>query len=322
MTSLPKPFRSDESIEYEGIARGLIKPLFESRGFKETTDTRKRTGTAVEQIIRTKLPNASEAQVRVKLCWRRRKMSASEKAYSAAQLIAKVSPGESESRVRAFAAKAAKEGTDYFLFVQVDAGHVELAALVPVTTLGDVWVAQRDKSTELIAAGKMGRRHKNHAENGHSPTLWLKDDFAPEVPETLWKHSGVIDLLAMPTLSGDGKHPEEDDTFQDTVIIDYGDIGSDTPKLVVGEMSHVKRDARVRRTVLKRANGNCERPGCISALPFAGFLDVHHILGVGTSDRIWNCIALCPNCHREAHISPNADELNKTLLAIASLSYP
>ncbi|MBU9434829.1 HNH endonuclease [Burkholderia multivorans] len=30
---------------------------------------------------------------------------------------------------------------------------------------------------------------------------------------------------------------------------------------------------------------------------------MHHILGVEKGDRIWNCVALCPNCHRDTHHS-------------------
>ncbi|WP_232450568.1 HNH endonuclease signature motif containing protein [Burkholderia ubonensis] len=42
---------------------------------------------------------------------------------------------------------------------------------------------------------------------------------------------------------------------------------------------------------------------------------MHHILGVEKGDRIWNCVALCPNCHRDAHYSPDEPELNRQLLA-------
>ena len=80
--------------------------------------------------------------------------------------------------------------------------------------------------------------------------------------------------------------------------------------------SEVQRDAKVRKAVLARAAG-CERPECGANRPFAGILDVHHILGVEKSDRVWNCVALCPNCHREAHFAPNAEEINSELLTIA-----
>lgn len=82
--------------------------------------------------------------------------------------------------------------------------------------------------------------------------------------------------------------------------------------------SMVKRDRRVRAEVLKRAEGVCEREGCQHTREWAGFLDVHHILGADKSDRAWNCVALCPNCHREAHYSPEHGAINADLLAYAS----
>jgi len=313
-------FRTDESLEAEHRARALIKPFLESKGCSDVMDIRKKIGTATTQTITASLPGSAVVQMRVKFCWRRRGLFALELTYSAAQLIAKVAPGESEMRVRAFSARAAREGTDYFLFVQPDSDEITLAALVPVGALGDIWAAQRNKSAELIAEGRTGRRLKNHAENGHSPTIWLRDEEVPEVPELLWLHDGVIDLEDLPLNASRAGDSVKDDTFQDTLILDYDSIGSDTPTIIVGEMSHVKRNARVRRAVLVRANGSCERPGCNAALPFLGFLDVHHILGVGTSDRVWNCVALCPNCHREAHVSPKSKEFNKILLEIANRS--
>jgi 5-methylcytosine-specific restriction protein A len=45
--------------------------------------------------------------------------------------------------------------------------------------------------------------------------------------------------------------------------------------------------------------------------------DVHHILGADKSDRIYNCVALCPNCHREVHFAPDHDEVNGKLLDFA-----
>ncbi|MBN3794040.1 HNH endonuclease signature motif containing protein [Burkholderia sp. Ac-20392] len=68
--------------------------------------------------------------------------------------------------------------------------------------------------------------------------------------------------------------------------------------------------------MLARAHG-CERVGGGQTQRYSGFLDVHHILGVEKGDRIWNCVALCPNCHRDAHYSPDKPELNRQLLAYA-----
>lgn len=59
--------------------------------------------------------------------------------------------------------------------------------------------------------------------------------------------------------------------------------------------------------VLLRANGVCER--CNKKAPFIKassgqpYLEVHHIIRLadGGNDTVENAIALCPNCHREAH---------------------
>ena len=79
----------------------------------------------------------------------------------------------------------------------------------------------------------------------------------------------------------------------------------------------VARDPKVRRAVLADCNHTCERPGCGTKRDYAGFIDVHHIFGVLNSDRPWTCVALCPNCHREAHFSPDGEHLNRELLVIA-----
>lgn len=68
-----------------------------------------------------------------------------------------------------------------------------------------------------------------------------------------------------------------------------------------------KRNPDVVIEVLNRANGFCEN--CKKAAPFlrakdkSPYLEVHHTLPLskGGRDTIDNAVALCPNCHREAH---------------------
>jgi 5-methylcytosine-specific restriction protein A len=68
-----------------------------------------------------------------------------------------------------------------------------------------------------------------------------------------------------------------------------------------------KRNPNVVVEVLNRANGFCER--CRKEAPFlrakdnSPYLEVHHHVPLceGGNDIIENTIALCPNCHREAH---------------------
>ncbi|QEO47563.1 hypothetical protein F0315_15150 [Vibrio cholerae] len=67
------------------------------------------------------------------------------------------------------------------------------------------------------------------------------------------------------------------------------------------------RDPDVIVETLVRANGICEK--CKNKAPFvrkkdkSPYLEVHHIipLAEGGDDLLENTIALCPNCHRNAH---------------------
>ena len=71
-------------------------------------------------------------------------------------------------------------------------------------------------------------------------------------------------------------------------------------------MTHV-RSPHVRAYALRVANGECQV--CREEGPFVSrktgklFLEVHHKtpLSRGGADSIENTVALCPNCHREAH---------------------
>jgi 5-methylcytosine-specific restriction enzyme A len=112
-------------------------------------------------------------------------------------------------------------------------------------------------------------------------------------------------------------HPEPD--VQDD-LVDFGapelgrDGGHSKP---TGPGHYFPRDPKVRAEVLRKSGGKCERKGCTERLRYKSFLDVHHILGIAKSDRVTNCVALCPNCHRDAHYSKDRDELNKQLHAYA-----
>ena len=109
-----------------------------------------------------------------------------------------------------------------------------------------------------------------------------------------------------------------DDSFDDLPGVDNSSFGSDGAPSVKKTFSGVKRDPRVRREVIKRSNRVCERSGCGAQRNYLGFIDVHHILGAVKSDRVWNCVALCPNCHREAHYAPDRKKINKQLLRFAA----
>ena len=81
---------------------------------------------------------------------------------------------------------------------------------------------------------------------------------------------------------------------------------SKTPVLTEVTTRVYKRSPYVVAEVLLRAKGKCQ--SCKRDAPFlkedgTPFLEVHHIewLSKGGEDSVENAIALCPNCHRQAH---------------------
>ena len=79
------------------------------------------------------------------------------------------------------------------------------------------------------------------------------------------------------------------------------------PTRVEHTVSSFERSVYVVAAAMKRAKGVCE--GCKKPAPFKKksnhqpYLEVHHkkLLAEGGLDTLANAIALCPNCHREAH---------------------
>ena len=88
--------------------------------------------------------------------------------------------------------------------------------------------------------------------------------------------------------------------------------------------SYYKRADLIKRYVLKRANEYCEY--CGRRAPFLTkdlrpYLEVHHILSLsdgGPDDPRW-VIALCPNCHRMAHYSKDAEKIREEMLKLVEM---
>jgi len=79
------------------------------------------------------------------------------------------------------------------------------------------------------------------------------------------------------------------------------------PTKTVTSQTVFNRNLYVVAEVLDRANGVCEK--CKKTAPFlrdndrTPYLEVHHIISLADNgdDTVENTIALCPNCHRQAH---------------------
>jgi 5-methylcytosine-specific restriction protein A len=310
---MPREFRTPESYQAEKITRAMLASFLEERGFTGVDDQRRKYGQNESPTIHAVDTSGRDVAMRVKLCWRRGREGKAV-TYSATQLLANVKDGAWEKTLNAYGNKLSAEGATNLLVVQRDGSKIVHAALIAVESLTGIWTAQRDESAKLIQSKAMGNRKKNHAENGGSPTLWLQDDLVPSVPQILWQHSGVTDLMKMAVKQvADSKN----DTLDDLIGFDPELIGRDEAERIQKITSGVKRDPVVRRAVLKRSGFACENTACGAKRDYPGFLDVHHILGVEESDRPWTCVALCPNCHREAHAAPDRDKFNLRLLAFA-----
>ncbi|MBY1008801.1 HNH endonuclease [Pseudomonas aeruginosa] len=320
VSNAKREFRGADSILAEDLTRDAIAPFLNSRGYIVIDDERHKTGTAVQQFISVRAPDGQVMKMRVRLCWRRGGRKPSENQYSAAQLAVRPRPGGWDATFEYLAERDRLHDVTHNLILQRDGDAIIYAALIPVKDLGPIWNRQREVSNELLRTGRVGRMKKNHAENGSSPTIWLQDDRSPDahlVADVLWQWPSVIDLAEIqPQPQAPAAAISVDDTYDDCPAPDYSALGRDGAERVEVTRSLVRRDPRVRHAVLKRATA-CERAGCGEKRNFPGFLDVHHILGVEKSDRVYNCVALCPNCHREAHFAPNAKELNAELLAYA-----
>jgi 5-methylcytosine-specific restriction enzyme A len=317
MVNGTRVFRSDESFEAERVTREMVPRFLESRGFKNVVDSRKPYGKTVQQLVRACDRDGQDIVAHVRLCWNRNDDDARRRRYSATQLLSKIKNGDWIGSLQAKVRRDKAKGVTHTLVVQREGDKIVDAVLIPVDQLVGLWTAQRDLSARLIASGHWnGKGKKNHAMNGSSPTLWLHDENAKELREELASWPGVLDF------SFDARAIEPNSDTLDDLSVDVSTLGRDGAARTLQLRSSVKRDLRVRATVLQRANGQCEREGCAEARPFDGFLDVHHILGVEASDRVWTCVAICPNCHREAHFSPQADAINEQLSRFASRFEP
>lgn len=312
---MAREFRTADSYKAERATRKVLVRFLEERGFTNVVDHRTSHGPAESQILKATDDRGKPVAMWVRLGWRRKGDDKPRADFSAAQLLAKIKDDDWIGTLQHRIEREKAQGATHLLLVQREKAKMVYAASIPIDAVIPIWVRQRDISERLIKKGTLGRRRKNHAMNGSSPTLWLRDTRAPEVGEALWKYRGVRDLAKLPMVDTATALPVTDDSMDDLPGVDYSQLGGDGGAPVQRVVSGVKRDPKVRKVVLKLSEGKCER--CGDHRDYSGFLDVHHILGADKSDRVYNCVAVCPNCHREAHASPDRDAINGKLLVIA-----
>jgi hypothetical protein len=253
----PRSFRTPESMAAEQVTRAMLPEFLERRGFTDVENVAIRNG----QTLNATDPAGQKLAMRVRLCWRREsgsRESARSRTYSAAQILADIGQrdwiGALEHKVKG----ERSQGTTHLLFVQNEDGKIIMAALVPLSALIPIWTAQRDTSTRLIDSGRLGRRRKNHAMNGQSPTIWLQDDQAQEVAEELWRYPGVLDLAAIPasfpfTALRDQEAAEQSDF----------DFTDEDQRKIIERQIRERRGQQLFREELRRTHGDkCMATGC------------------------------------------------------------
>jgi hypothetical protein len=94
--------------------------------------------------------------------------------------------------------------------------------------------------------------------------------------------------------------------------------GNPSPVRISGAGTDFNRCPRVVAWILLQSKGKCER--CSANAPFrrldnTPYLEVHHVrtLATGGPDTVANAVALCPNCHRAAHLSRKRGEIQTEL---------
>ena len=213
-------------------------------------------------------------------------------------------------------------GITHYLFVQRIGESFHQAGLVPASELVPIWVKQRDKSDELIKAGKLGNIKKNHAQNGTSPTVWLRDDpHGAEVADQFWSHPGVINLLPLYEIADQNLLPEEVPSFDKPIF--EGAVQKIT-------VNAYERDPKARALCIQKYGAKCGVCGLEFGKAYgqeaAGLIHVHHLKPLSTVGEEYqvdpekHLLPVCPNCHAVIHFGGKCrtvDEV-KEMLAKAS----
>lgn len=139
-------------------------------------------------------------------------------------------------------------------------------------------------------------------------SIWYAEDATGDFLQGIVNYIESFDKLVTDSAAFEGS--QIGDAIND---LDQPDIGSISPKRSSYSAIFIVRDDRVRRLVLKRAQGRCEHCGELGFKRFNGshFVEAHHIISLAEQgpDTLDNVIALCPNHHREAHFGESWEQL-------------
>jgi hypothetical protein len=199
--------------------------------------------------------------------------------------------------------REASRDVTHLLLVQRDGDAVTLAALIPVTSVVAIWTRQRDVSEELARKGMLGRRRKNHAMNGHSPTLWLQDDRGGQaVADVLWNFPGVLSLTDDQPFATETSLPEE---------VRNPDAYVEGACRTISVNAY-ERDRRARLRCIEHHGLDCAVCGFsfggVYGPDAEGHIHVHHLQPLASAggeyviDPVADLRPVCANCHSVIHL--------------------
>lgn len=309
-----RAFRTPESLREEQITRDMVPAFLRSRGFEIIRDLRVLNG----QTIEARAGGGETLVMRVKLCWRRGSIGRDgerHSAYSAAQLMARIDGDDWVGSINRKMKQESDRGSTHLLLVQRDGNSITKAALVPIRSIIDIWLLQRDLSDNAIRAGKLGRRKKNHAMNGRSPTIWLEDQRGGEpIVDALWSYPGVV---SVGDLGESGFIPEE---VERAAAYEEGA----TRQVYVNAY---ERDSQARRACIDYFG-----PSCVVCdfnfestygSSLRGHIHVHHLRPLSSIghtyvvDPIKDLRPVCPNCHAVIHFGGGCRTIEETRALVA-----
>jgi len=149
--------------------------------------------------------------------------------------------------------------------------------------------------------------------DGAAPILTPKGDPAPG--RVIWVNPESSELRVLVDLTGEVTH-ENHKPFVDQFLVRGASLEV-AVEMVERSGKVFSRSPEVRRFVLIRAAGQCERCGTPGFLTESGlYLETHHVIPLSESgrDSTENVMALCPNCHRQAHFAVERPTLRAELL--------
>jgi len=191
--------------------------------------------------------------------------------------------------------------------------EVELHVLYSSTILHASYYGSRREGSGRALEYRMGR---------HEFINWIKPD-----DNLIMATDG--EKIFVHKISDNSKKPLQDITQDDDTLENiYENMDTDAlrkraeaakgkPGKREAKTTQYDRDPAVRAFVILRSKHHCERTGCdyegFKKTDGTKYIQVHHIIPLAEDgeDSIMNAIALCPNCHAEAHFCSEKDNLAK-----------